>query len=118
MTNISLFSIETQAPLNDFSSAIFKNLDVDNQMSQNCGQDEPLSWPKNAFFSCVIGIYFVAFFIDHPVEALNNKSPSIPRVENIFMQNSGHVTFDNFDNIYISKHIFTNLVQSGFVLIK
>ena len=67
MTNISLFSIEMQVPLNDFSSAIFKNLDVDNQMSQNCGQDEPLSWPKNAFFSCVIGIYFVAFFIDHPV---------------------------------------------------
>ena len=67
MTNISLFSIETQVPLNDFSSAIFKNLDVDNQMSQSCGQDEPLSWPKNAFFSCVIGIYFVAFFIDHPV---------------------------------------------------
>ena len=67
MTNISLFSIETQVPLNDFSSAIFKNLDVDNQMSQSCGQDEPLSWPKNAYFSCVIGIYFVAFFIDHPV---------------------------------------------------
>ena len=66
---IGLFSIERQVPLNDFSGAIFKNLDVDNQMSR-CGQDEPLSWPKNAFFSCVIGIYFVAFFIDHPVSLL------------------------------------------------
>ena len=63
MTNISLFSIETQVPLNDFSSAIFKNLDVDNQMSLSCGQDETLSCPKNVYFSCVIGVYFVAFFI-------------------------------------------------------
>ena len=67
MTNISHFSIETQAFKWHILSAIFKNHDVDNQMSLSCGQDEPLSFPKNAFFSCEIGIYFVAFFIDHPV---------------------------------------------------
>ena len=53
--------------LNDFLSDIFKNLNVDNQMSLTCGQDEPLGCPKKAFFSCVIGIYFVSFFFDHPV---------------------------------------------------
>ena len=67
MTKIGLYSIETKVYLNDFLNDIFKNLNVDNQMSQSCGQDEPLGCPKNAFFSCVIGIYFVSFFFDHPV---------------------------------------------------
>ena len=53
--------------LSDFLSDKFKKLNVDNQMSQSCGQDEPLGCPKNAFFSCVIGIYFVSFFFDHLV---------------------------------------------------
>ena len=67
MTNISQFSIETDVYLNHFSSDIFKNFDVDNQMSLSCGQDEPQSWPKNAFFSCVIVIYFVTFFFEQTV---------------------------------------------------
>ena len=33
----------------------------------SCGQDEPLRSPQMAYFSCVIGIYFVSFFYDHPV---------------------------------------------------
>ena len=66
MTDISHFNWNTTFKWH-ILSAIFKNHDVDNQMSLSCGQDEPLSFPKNAFFSCVIGIYFVAFFIDHPV---------------------------------------------------
>ena len=41
VTNINLFSIETDVYLNHFSSDIFKNLDVDNQMSLSCGRDEP-----------------------------------------------------------------------------
>ena len=53
--------------LNDFSSDIFKSLNVDNQMSLSCGQDEPLSCPENDIFSCLIGIYLVSFFFDHPV---------------------------------------------------
>ena len=67
MTIISQYSIETKVYLNDFLSDKFKNLNVDNQMSLSCGQDESLGCPKNAFFSCVIGIYFVSFFFDHPV---------------------------------------------------
>ena len=67
ITYISQFPIETKVYLNDFSSDIFKSLNVDNQISLSCGQDEPLGCPKNAFFSCVIGIYFVSFFFDHPV---------------------------------------------------
>ena len=67
MTNICQFSIEKQVPVDDFLSDIFKNLNVDIKMSISCGQDEPLTCPKNAFFSCVIGIYFVTYFIVHPV---------------------------------------------------
>ena len=67
MTNIGRFSIETKVCLNDFLGDIFKNLNIDNQMSLSSGQDEPLSCPKNSHFSCVRGVYFVAFFIDHPV---------------------------------------------------
>ena len=43
MTNTSQFSIETDVYLNHFSSDIFKNLDVDNQMSIGCGVNEPQS---------------------------------------------------------------------------
>ena len=43
VTNINLFSIETDVYLNHFSSDIFKNLEVDNQMSLSCGRDEPQS---------------------------------------------------------------------------
>ena len=50
-----------------------KNFDIDNQMSLSSGQDETLSCPKNSFFSCVRGIYFVTFFIDHPVTWSENK---------------------------------------------
>ena len=67
MTIISQYSIETKVYLNDFLSDKFKNLNVDNQMSLSCGQDESLGCPKNAFFSCVIGVYFVSFLFDHPV---------------------------------------------------
>ena len=33
----------------------------------SCGQDEPLRSPQKAYFSCVIAIYFVSFFYEHPV---------------------------------------------------
>ena len=51
MTNISQFSIETKVCLNDFLIDIYKNLNVDNQMSQSCGQDEPLGCQDNAFLA-------------------------------------------------------------------
>ena len=38
------------------------------QMFISCGQDEPLKSPLKAYFICVIGIYFVSFFYEHPVE--------------------------------------------------
>ena len=37
-------------------------------MSLSFGQNEPLSCPKNAIFGGVIGVYFVSFFLEHPVE--------------------------------------------------
>ena len=67
MNNISQFSYETDVYLNHFSSDKFKNLDVDKQMSLSSGQYKPESWPKNAFFSCEMGVYFVTFFFEHTV---------------------------------------------------
>ena len=67
MTNISQFSNEMDVYFNHFSSDKFKNLDVGKQMSLSCGQYKPYNWPKNAFLSCEIGVYFVTFFFEHTV---------------------------------------------------
>ena len=66
MTNVSQFSVETKVYLNEFLGDIFKNLNVDIKMSSSCGQDEPLTCPKNAFFSSVIGIDFVTYYYCSP----------------------------------------------------
>ena len=46
---------------------LFEILGVDKQMFISCGQDEPYRSPKKAYFSCVIGLYFLSFFYEHPV---------------------------------------------------
>ena len=51
MTKLKQYSLETQVYSNEFSIETFKYLDVDNQMSLSCGQNEPHSCPKNAYFS-------------------------------------------------------------------
>ena len=33
----------------------------------SCGQDELYRSPKKAYFSCLIGLYFLSFFYEHPV---------------------------------------------------
>ena len=33
----------------------------------SCGQDELYRRPKKAYFSCLIGLYFLSFFYEHPV---------------------------------------------------
>ena len=43
------------------------SLKVGIQMSLSCGQDEPQRSPQKGIFSSVMGIYFVTFFIEHPV---------------------------------------------------
>ena len=35
-------------------------------MVASCGQDKPHRSPKKVNFSCVIGIYLMSFFYDHP----------------------------------------------------
>ena len=40
----------------------FEILGVDKQMFISCDQDEPYRSPKKAYFSPVIGIYFLSFF--------------------------------------------------------
>ena len=41
--------------------------DADYQMSLSCGHDDPLNMLKNSFFTCLIGIYFSPFFLEHTV---------------------------------------------------
>ena len=80
MTKIRQFSNETYVQLNHPSSDKFKKPNVYKHMSLSCGRDEPQSWPKNAFFSCVIVVYFVTFFFEHTVVYiyyLNKKGKQI-----------------------------------------
>ena len=67
MYQICQISIQIQVPQNELQSAIFENLDVDNQMLGTCGQYEPFYSPLNAFFRSVIAQYFWSFFFEHPV---------------------------------------------------
>ena len=48
-------------------SEIFENLDVDYQMLISLGKIESFYRPRNQSFSHVIGVYFISFFIEHPV---------------------------------------------------
>ena len=68
MAKINYFSKEIQLSLNHIKSDLFEILGVDKQMFISCGQDEPQRSPKEAYLNCVIGIYFLSFFYDHPVE--------------------------------------------------
>ena len=56
-----------QLSLNHICSEIFEILGVDKQMFISCGQDELFKSPKKAYFSCLIGLYFLSFFYEHPV---------------------------------------------------
>ena len=55
---------------NRFLSEIFENLDVDYQMLISLGKNEPFYRPRYQFFSHVIGIYFISFFVEHPVVSI------------------------------------------------
>ena len=67
MAKISYFSNEIQLSLNHILSEIFEILGVNKQMFISCGQDELYRSPKKAYFSCLIGLYFLSFFYEHPV---------------------------------------------------
>ena len=69
MAKISYYYIEIQFSLNHICSEIFEILGVDKQMFISCGQDEPYRSSKKAYFSRVIGVYFLSFINKHP--ALN-----------------------------------------------
>ena len=64
---ISYFSNKIQLSLNHILSELFEIFGVNKQMFISCGQDEPHRSPKEAYFNCVIGIYFSSFFYEHPV---------------------------------------------------
>ena len=47
---------------------ILKKIDLNNQTVSTCGQLEPIFSLKYADISCVIALYFLSFFYEHPVE--------------------------------------------------
>ena len=67
MAKISYFSNEIKLSLNLIKSEIFDILDVHKQTVTSCGWDERHRGSKKAYFSCVIGIYSLSFFFEHPV---------------------------------------------------
>ena len=67
MAKISYFFNEIKLSLNHIQSEIFEIPIVDNKMVTSCNQDGPHRSPKKAYFSCVIGIFLMSFFYDHPV---------------------------------------------------
>ena len=52
---------------NHILSEIFKILGEDKQIFISCGQDEPYRNSKKAYFSRVIGLYFLSFFYEHAI---------------------------------------------------
>ena len=72
MAKISYLSNEIQLSLNHILSEIFEILGVNKQMFISCDPDEPYRSPKKAYFNCVIGIYFLSFFYEHPVFSESN----------------------------------------------
>ena len=72
---ITYFSNEIQLPLNHILSELFEIIGVNKQMFISFGQDEPHRRPKKAYFSCAIGVYFMSFFYEHPVEIVASYIP-------------------------------------------
>ena len=48
-------------------------------MSLSFGLNEPLSCPKIALFCGVMGVYFVSFFLEHPVGLISVFFDSVPK---------------------------------------
>ena len=45
----------------------------------SCGQDEHLRSPQKVYFSCVISIYLVSFFYEHPVVSALSQRKRVER---------------------------------------
>ena len=59
--------IEIKVPKIEILSEILEEKDIDNQMFTILGLEEPLFRLKYSDFSCVIVLYFLSFFYEHPV---------------------------------------------------
>ena len=75
----------------------------------SCDQDEPLRSPIKVYFSCVISIYFVSFFYEHPVDHFlrNFCKKCISTIENPKKK------LENF-----SKNDKTTFKQANFCLLR
>ena len=56
---------------------ILKKIDLNNQTVSTCGQLEPIFSLKYADISCVIALYFLSFFYEHPVFTMLFKESKV-----------------------------------------
>ena len=64
-----LICFESKVPETEILSKILEELDIDNQMFTIFSLEELLFMLKYFDFSCVITLYFVSFFYEHPVHS-------------------------------------------------
>ena len=62
-----LICFESKVSETEILSKILEELDIDNQMFTIFSLEELLFMLKTLDFSCVIALYFVSFFYEHPV---------------------------------------------------
>ena len=101
----------------------------------SCGQDEPLRSPQKAYFSCVIGFYFVSFFNDHPVhryfvskrlhllcdKSIKSRKVKKPKVW-VVTKNWGLIYHSHFGlltilSLIISSYITPSILNYFFIII-
>ena len=66
-SEILLICFESKVSETEILSKILEELDIDNQMFTIFSLEELLFMLKYLDFSCVIALYFVSFFYEHPV---------------------------------------------------
>ena len=76
----------------------------------SCGQDEPYRSPKKAYFSCVIGLYFLSFFYEHPVCSMPESCGLCPGIYRVFIKEGQKV------NTYCTVKIYLLGASMGFIL--
>ena len=66
-SEILLICFESKVSEAEILSKILEEIDIDNQMFTILCLEELLFMLKYLDFSCVIALYFLSFFYDHPV---------------------------------------------------
>ena len=94
-SEILLICFESKVSETEILSKILEQLDINNQMFTIFSLEELLFMLKYLDFSCVIALYFVSFFYEHPVYIHENGSEG-------FILNFSQY-FMNFQNEAVEK---------------